>query len=260
LDLLKGDSALIWKNEPSARRTYLDVFSPVRTAQDRIDLLRRFIPTVPEEFRANHTWAVRINSDGYRGEELSVARGPSTVRIACVGDSWTFGMPVGQEQTYPSRVAAWLHQERPDLRYEVQNFGVLGYSSFQGLQLLKSRVLDFHPDVVVIGFGMNDSEVAGYRDKDIVAGTVHPTLISRVKETAGDAASTSKARFLTVAPGPPRVRIQSPSATTSKPKPGQRRRRRLDYDSSAMDARVPARLRVERCEMIRLAGAAPPSC
>src|SRR5580765_4556800 len=168
LDLLKGDSALIWKNEPSARRTYLDVFSPVRTAQDRIDLLRRFIPTVPEEFRANHTWDVRINSDGYRGEELSVARGPSTVRIACVGDSWTFGMPVGQEQTYPSRVAAWLHQERPDLRYEVQNFGVLGYSSFQGLQLLKTRVLDFHPDIVVIGFGMNDSEVAGYRDKDVV--------------------------------------------------------------------------------------------
>lgn len=188
VDLLKGDRALIWKNEPGARRTYLDVFSPVHAAQDRIDLLRRFIPTVPAEFRANHTWDVRINSDGYRGEEMAAARGPTTVRIACVGDSWTFGMPVDQDQTYPSRVAAWLQQEWPATRYEVQNFGVLGYSSFQGLQLLKSRVLDFHPDIVVIGFGMNDSEVAGYRDKDIVGGAVRPSLMSRAKESATDAA------------------------------------------------------------------------
>jgi hypothetical protein len=186
--ILKNDDTLVWKNEPNVRRTYLNVFSPVHTQQDRIALLRRFIPTVPAEFRDNPTWDVRLNSDGFRGDEMSVTPQPSTVRIACVGDSWTFGMPVGQDQTYPSRVAAWLQQERPDTRYEVQNFGVLGYSSFQGLQLLKSRVLDFHPDIVVIGFGMNDSEVAGYRDKDMVRGTDPRTLMARVKEAAKDAA------------------------------------------------------------------------
>src|SRR5437870_2360915 len=187
LDLLKDDHVLIWKNEPNARRTYLDVFSPVHTAQDRIALLRRFIPTVPAEFRANHTWDVRINSDGYRGQETTTDHAPSTVRIACVGDSWTFGMPVGQDETYPSRLAAWLHQEQPDTQYEVQNFGVLGYSSFQGLQLLKSHVLDSHPNILVIGFGMNDSEVAGYRDKDIVGGARRATFTSRAKEMAQDA-------------------------------------------------------------------------
>jgi lysophospholipase L1-like esterase len=97
-------------------------------------------------------------------------------------------MPVGQDETYPSRLAAWLDQQQTDTRYEVQNFGVLGYSSFQGLKLLKSRVLDFRPNIVVIGFGMNDSEVAGYRDKDIVGGTDRPSLMSRVKEAAKDAA------------------------------------------------------------------------
>jgi len=186
--ILKNDNTLIWKNEPNVRRTYLDVFSPVRTERDRIALLRRFIPTVPQEFRSNPTWDVRINSGGYRGDEMAVVPPASTVRIACVGDSWTFGMPVGQDHTYPSRVAAWLHQEEPGTRYEVQNFGVLGYSSFQGLQLLKTRVLDFHPDIVVIGFGMNDSEVAGYRDKDVVGGTDRPSLMSRVKDAAKDAA------------------------------------------------------------------------
>ena len=107
--ILKNDNTLIWKNEPNVRRTYLDVFSPVRTEHDRIALLRRFTPAVPQAFRSNPTWDVRINSLGYRGDEMSAAPRPSTIRIACVGDSWTFGMPVGQDQTYPSRVAAWLH-------------------------------------------------------------------------------------------------------------------------------------------------------
>ena len=167
--ILKNDSTLIWRNEPDVRRTYLDVFSPVRAADDRVALLRRFTPTIPDEFRHNPTWEIRLNSEGFRGGEMPAAHQPATVRIACLGDSWTFGMPVGQDQTYPSRLAAWLRQERPDTAYEVENFGVLGYSSYQGLTLLKTRVLDARPDIVVVGFGMNDSEVPGYRDKDIVS-------------------------------------------------------------------------------------------
>jgi lysophospholipase L1-like esterase len=182
LEILENDRNLIWKTTPNIRQTYLDVFSPVRTQQDRIALLRRFIPSVPAEFRANPTWDIQINSDGYRGGEMSHARAASTVRIACIGDSWTFGMPVGQNQTYPSRLAAWLHQEHPETKYDVQNFGVLGYSSFQGLRLLKARVLDFNPDVVVIGFGMNDSEVPGYRDKDVIAAGQNPRMTTRLAE------------------------------------------------------------------------------
>jgi hypothetical protein len=186
--ILRSDETLIWSSEPNVHRTYLDVFSPVRNEQDRIALLRRFIPTLPPEFQANPTWQIGLNSLGFRGEEMTPAKRPTTVRIACVGDSWTFGMPVGQDQSYPSRLAAWLRQERPGTSYEVQNFGVLGYSSFQGLQLLKTRVLDFHPDIVVIGFGMNDSEVAGYRDKDIVGPPGAPApLVSRATSAARDA-------------------------------------------------------------------------
>jgi lysophospholipase L1-like esterase len=149
-------------------------------------LLRRFTPTIPDEFRSNPTWEIRLNSDGFRGEEMPNAREPGIVRIACLGDSWTFGMPVGQDQTYPSRLASWLRQERPDVRFEVENFGVLGYSSFQGLRLLKTRVLAARPDVAVIGFGMNDSEVAGYRDKDVVVKS--RSFATEIKDAARDLA------------------------------------------------------------------------
>ena len=186
LEILKNDSVLIWRNEPNVRRRYLDVFSPVHTEADRLALLRRFIPTLPPEFQANHTWEVQLNSEGFRGADLAGAKA-GAIRIACIGDSWTFGMPVNQDETYPSRLAEWLRQERPDVPYDVENLGVLGYSSFQGLQLMKTRVLDLDPDVVVIGFGMNDSNVAGYRDKDMISSGT-PTLAARMKSALKDTA------------------------------------------------------------------------
>jgi hypothetical protein len=186
LEILRNDNVLIWRLQPNAQRTYLDIFSPVHTEQDRLKLLRRFSPTLPAEFQLNHTWDLRLDANGYRNDPESA---PSTaVRVACIGDSWTFGMPVKQDETYPRRLAAWLGEERPNVRYTVENFGVLGYTSFQGLQLLKTRVLALNPNIVVIGFGMNDSNVAGYRDKDMIA-TEPPSAAARMKTALKDAAA-----------------------------------------------------------------------
>jgi len=183
--ILVPDNTLIWRNVPNVRRTYVDIFSPVHSEQDRVALLRRFTPTLPAEFRRNPTWTIALNSHGYRTGEYGAEKTPGTIRIACLGDSWTFGMNVDQDKTYPSRLVASLHETRPGSRVEVLNFGVLGYSSFQGLQLLKARVLDLKPDILAIGFGMNDSEVAGYRDKDMISDET-PGAGDRLKDAAKD--------------------------------------------------------------------------
>lgn len=186
--ILEPDDTLIWKSAPHVHRTYVDIFSPVRTENDRLALLRRFLPALPAEFRDNPTWTIDLNADGDRSPEIARAKAPGTVRVACIGDSWTFGMNVDQDKTYPARLAAWLQQRQPGTSFEVLNFGVLGYSSFQGLQLLKARVLDLQPDIIAIGFGMNDSEVAGYRDKDMIGPAGPRPIVSsaRVKEWARD--------------------------------------------------------------------------
>ncbi len=62
-------------------------------------------------------------------------------------------MNVDQDRTYPSRLAVVLREQHPETTFELLNFGVLGYSSFQGRQLFKTRVMDLHPDIVAIGFG-----------------------------------------------------------------------------------------------------------
>ena len=92
--ILVPDDTLIWRNLPNVRRTYVDIFSPVRRERDRVALLRRFVPTLPAEFRGNPTWTIALNSQGYRTGEYTAARMPATIRIACIGDSWTFGMNV----------------------------------------------------------------------------------------------------------------------------------------------------------------------
>src|SRR5262245_26298370 len=178
--ILVPDDRLIWHNLPNAHHTYVDIFSPAPTDASRIALLRRFNPALPAEFRDSPTWTITLNSQGFRSGEFGAPRA-GALRVACIGDSWTFGMNVEQDRTYPSRLLADLRAARADV--EVENFGVLGYSSFQGLELLKARVLDRHPDVVAIGFGMNDSEVAGYRDRDMVSAS-RPPVGTRLREEA----------------------------------------------------------------------------
>jgi hypothetical protein len=169
--ILRPDPVLIWRNIPNARRNYVDIFTPVWRDSDRIALLRRFLPWLPNEFRSNPVWRIALNDEGFRSAPFAGVKRPGVLRVACIGDSWTFGMNVDQNQMYSARLEALLKAHPPaDARdVEVMNFGILGYTSFQGLQLLKTRVLDLHPDVVIIGFGMNDSDVAGYRDKDVLA-------------------------------------------------------------------------------------------
>src|SRR5438477_13105662 len=51
LMILVPDDELIWRNLPNVRRTYVDIFSPAPDAAARTALLRRFLPTIPPEFR-----------------------------------------------------------------------------------------------------------------------------------------------------------------------------------------------------------------
>ena len=182
--ILQPDDTLVWKNIPGARRAYVDIFTPVSSDADRIALLHRFSPWLPASFKMNPVWRIALNADGFRSPPMPRDKKPGVLRIACIGDSWTFGMNVNQDATYPGRLETLLKQQRPTADLEVMNFGVLGYSSFQGLQLLKSRVLDLRPDVLVIGFGMNDSSVSGYRDKDVPQASREVRWRDRIKAFA----------------------------------------------------------------------------
>ena len=91
------------------------------------------------------------NSKGLRGkEEYEYQRTAGKRRILVLGDSFTFGEEVSDNQTY-SRL---LESALPNT--EVLNFGVQGYGHDQMLLYLKEEGVKYHPDIVILGFAYFD--------------------------------------------------------------------------------------------------------
>jgi lysophospholipase L1-like esterase len=89
---------------------------------------------------------------GFRGPVVLKQRTPGGVRVACMGDSTTYGVGMPLEQTYVALLGRALEHalQRP---VEMVNAGCPGYSSYQGLRLLESDVVPLQPDVVTLLFG-----------------------------------------------------------------------------------------------------------
>ena len=103
---------------------------------------------------------VRTNAYGLRGPAPS-PEGSHTIRLAAVGDSFTFGFGVEEKDTYPSLLQDLLNQSRQssEPRVEVLNFGVVGYSTRDEAVVLERKALPFHPRGVIIGYVLNDPEI-----------------------------------------------------------------------------------------------------
>jgi lysophospholipase L1-like esterase len=101
-----------------------------------------------------------VNDAGLRGEMVAQKKPDGVLRIACVGDSQTFGHRVADDESWPAELQGSLRASLPARRVEVLNFGVGGYDAEQETALLETRVLDYEPDVVILGFFVNDTELS----------------------------------------------------------------------------------------------------
>lgn len=117
----------------------------------------------------NRVW-VRINSAGYRDHERSIAKPPSTLRVAVLGDSFMQAMNVPLEKTFASYLEAALGRCVRGQQVEVLNFGVSGYGTAQELITYRLHAARYSPDVVLVAF---------YTDNDVYDN--HPSTDDRVR-------------------------------------------------------------------------------
>jgi lysophospholipase L1-like esterase len=81
---------------------------------------------------------------------------PGRTRVVVIGDSFTEGQGVNEEDTYPRALEARLNASEPD-RWEVRNCARRA-TDFPRLNDVYAAALQYHPDVVVYGMVLNDAE------------------------------------------------------------------------------------------------------
>jgi lysophospholipase L1-like esterase len=98
----------------------------------------------------------RINNVNLRGPDVPAEKAAGEVRILCLGDSFTFGSGVEEEQTWPLQLQSLIDPSGAG-GVRVMNAGANGWSTnWQGLYLEKRGLDQTRPDIVVLGFNWND--------------------------------------------------------------------------------------------------------
>jgi len=96
--------------------------------------------------------SVSIDAYGFRVEKPRRGLAPDVpLRVACLGDSCTFGFDVEAEEAYPAELGRQL-RERLGHAVEILNAGVIGYSTRHGERLFRERIVPLRPDVVTVAY------------------------------------------------------------------------------------------------------------
>ena len=107
-------------------------------------------------FAGEHTGVqISVNSHGMRDREYDATKPPGSLRILALGDSWTFGVGMNNEDTWPKRLESLLTS--PERPVAVMNTGVSGYETYHEAFYYKELAPEFQHDLVLVGiYPVND--------------------------------------------------------------------------------------------------------
>jgi hypothetical protein len=99
------------------------------------------------------------NAQHYRDNERAIPKPPGVHRVVSLGDSFAWGASVEFEDAYPQRLERALTRRRHE-PWEVVNLALPGMNTVDQRAQVDQEVFAYQPDVVLLGFVLNDSEDA----------------------------------------------------------------------------------------------------
>lgn len=103
-----------------------------------------------------YDYTLRTNSMGLRNAEVASPKPSGTYRIIALGDSFTEGRGVSENESWPATLNAKLSAHKTGQTFEVVNAGISGSDPFFELHLLENRLLELEPDMVILTLNSSD--------------------------------------------------------------------------------------------------------
>ncbi len=139
-----------WELVPNYRGTYFD-----------------WVTDKPGEVNPEYRRTIAINSSGFRDDEETPMEKPdNTVRIFTLGDSITFGWGVESTGTFAKLLQKRLNESSSKTNYQVINAGIVGFTSYQGVRLLKHKLIKYNPDIIVVAYGGTNYVLSHATDRE----------------------------------------------------------------------------------------------
>ncbi|MBU6452453.1 MAG: SGNH/GDSL hydrolase family protein [Cyanobacteria bacterium REEB67] len=101
----------------------------------------------------------RLNKSGMRDVNHTLHKSAGVTRLAFLGDSYTEGLQVPQEDIFAKRIETTLNDNgtRSGKQFESLNFGCSSYSTGQELLQFESEIKPYNPDIVILLFTPGDT-------------------------------------------------------------------------------------------------------
>lgn len=124
-------------------------------------------------------YKTNINSLGFRGGEITPRSDRRELRVACIGESSTFGYLLRDEDTYPARLQEILHRKlrRP---VKVFNLGVSESTTDWQLPILREYLARVDPDIVTFYGCHNDIRDMIFAEKAASNIAGGPLIVPRI--------------------------------------------------------------------------------
>jgi acyl-CoA thioesterase I len=143
-----------------------------------------FFAFVDYSYVATNPWPVQRSQVSLLPKSVTRLAAGGEFRIVAFGDSITAGGDATRpERIFWNRWAAELQARHPKARVTAINGATGGDSTVQGLQRLQAKVLDQKPDLVLIGFGMNDHNRGGLPIAQFETNLLE--MVSRIRAATG---------------------------------------------------------------------------
>lgn len=161
---------LIWRDDreviseslldplPAPKDTWAGAWHVIRLSPNP-HIVFELKPNLVVNFMGAH---MKTNSAGFRGPERRAAKPPDCYRIVALGDSVGMGWRLHDGDELMALAETYLNKKFPSRRWEMINTSVLGYNTAQELETLKTKGLQYKPDLVIVNYCRNDIELPSF--------------------------------------------------------------------------------------------------